>query len=165
MKSNFFVVIVVAMAMLVGCYNVYDKSQSGLNYENSHSNVLTNPPSQSFHPIVTFTVIGKGVQPGGAITKGQAIYLAEKAAIIDGYRLLAEKLKGVYIDAYSRESLGIVSHDILESHVNTLIRGINIKKISLGEYGIVEAVMELRVKFTRYGMIWWPAGLSQDSES
>lgn len=161
MKKFCLAILVLAMALPLGCSNVFEKSY----VKTSPGIVIKNLPPEPINQIITFTAIGKGVQPESAITKGQAIFLAERAAIDDGYRRLAEKLKGVYIEAYSKAGLGIVEQNILESRVNTIIRGVNIKQVYIGEYGIAEAIMELRVKFTRYGMIWWPAGLSQDSES
>jgi len=47
--------------------------------------------------VVTFNVIGKGLEPENAMTKGEARLMAERAAIADGYRQFVEKIRGVYV--------------------------------------------------------------------
>lgn len=120
------------------------------------------PKEKNINRIVTFSVVGKGTQPELAITKGQALLMAERAAITDGYRQFAEKLKGVYVESLTKAGMGVVDQDYINTHVRSVLRGVEVKEITHGEYGIAQAVMELRVNFTRYGMIWWPEGLSPD---
>ncbi len=43
------------------------------------------------YKVVTFYVLGKGLEPENAITKGEAVIMAERAAVADGYRQLVEK--------------------------------------------------------------------------
>ncbi len=112
--------------------------------------------------IVTFRVLGKGVEPEDALTKGQARLMAEKAAIMDGYRQFVEKLSGVYVDAYTSSGYGKVDEDSLSISVQSMLRGVEIQEITHDEYGIAKAAMELRVNFTRHGMVWWPKGLGKD---
>ncbi len=112
--------------------------------------------------IVTFSVIGKGVEPEKAVTKGQAFVMAERAAVMDGYRLLAEKIKGVYVNALSQAGMNSIDYDVINTKVETLLRGVQINDISHNEYGIAQANMQLRVNFTLFDVVWWPEGLSED---
>jgi hypothetical protein len=138
----------------------------GCNYSTQRSATggVVNPvPSQlDLERIVTFRVLGKGVEPEDALTKGQARLMAEKAAVADGYRQFVEKLSGVYVDAYTSSGFGKVDKDSLTISVQSMLRGVEIKEILHDEYGIARAAMELRVYFTRHGMVWWPKGIGSD---
>ena len=112
--------------------------------------------------VVTFTVTGKGLEPETALTKGQAVLMAERAAVTDGYRQFVEKLRGVYVDALSQVGYGMVDQDYVNTCTRAMLRGVEVKEIIHGRYGITSAVMTLRIKFTQKGMIWWPEGLGQD---
>ncbi len=112
--------------------------------------------------VVTFSVKGKGLMPERAENKGQAFILAERAAIMDGYRLLGEKIKGVYVEALSQAGMHAIDYDRINTRVSTILRGVEIKNISHKEYGIAEANMQVRINFTMFDMIWWPEGLSEE---
>ncbi|MFN2357742.1 MAG: hypothetical protein ABR534_08380 [Desulfotignum sp.] len=148
-----FVVFGALVFLLAGC-NIYQASPGP---------VLKNSPDQSGHNrIVTFTVTGKGVEPEAALTRGQARLMAERAAVADGYRQFVEKLQGVYVEAFSAAGYGTIDEDTLKTSTRAVLRGVEIKEISHGDFGIARAVMELRIHFTRHGMIWWPEGLGRD---
>ena len=112
--------------------------------------------------VVTFHVIGKGLEPEDALTKGEAVLMAERAAVADGYRQLAEKLRGVYVDAFMRAGRGTVDQDFIRTQTQSWLRGTEIVEITQGRYGITEVRMRLRINFSKKGMIWWPAGMGDD---
>lgn len=128
-------------------------------YMSSPGPVLGSDSGRDYNRIVTFDVVGKGVEPEAALTKGQARLMAERAAVADGYRQFVEKLRGVYVEAYMKAGFGAVEQDILKTHTQSILRGVKIKEITHGDYGIASAAMSLRVNFTRHGMIWWPQGM------
>ena len=113
---------------------------------------------------VTFFVIGKGLEPEDALTKGEAVLMAERAAVADGYRQLAEKLRGVYVDAFMRAGRGTVDYDLIRTQTQSWLRGTEIVEFSEGRYGITQVRMRLRINFSKKGMIWWPAGIGDDVE-
>jgi len=108
--------------------------------------------------VMTFHVTGKGVAPETAISKGQAVLMAESAAIADGYRQLVEKIRGVYVDAYMESGQGSVDYEMIRTSTQSWLRGAEIDSIVHADYGITEAHMSLRINFIRKNMIWWPAG-------
>jgi len=110
--------------------------------------------------VVTFQVTGKGLEPENALTKGEAIILAERAAVADGYRQLVEKVRGVYVDAYMKAGRGSVNQDIIQVHTQSWLRGTEVMDIAQGEYGITLARLRLRINFSKKGMIWWPVGIA-----
>lgn len=122
---------------------------------------LENPGTSESEKVVTFNVVGKGLEPENAVSRGEARILAERAAVADGYRRLAEKLSRVYVDAYMKASHGTVDYDRVRTETHSWLRGTEIIKITEGEYGIMNARMQLRVNFTKKGMVWWPVGISR----
>ncbi len=109
--------------------------------------------------VVTFHVTGKGLAPETAVSKGQAVLMAERAAVADGYRQLVEKIRGVYVDAYMKSGQGAVDYEMVRTYTQSWLRGAKIDSIVHGDYGITEANMSLRINFTRKNMIWWPTGI------
>ncbi len=114
------------------------------------------------HKIVTFFVIGKGLEPENALSKGEAVLMAERAAVADGYRQLVEKVRGVYVDAFMRAGRGIINYDTIQVHTQSWLRGTEIMEISDGDYGITNVRMRLRINFAKDGMVWWPVGIGRD---
>lgn len=109
--------------------------------------------------VVTFEVIGKGLEPENALTKGEAKIMAERAAVADGYRQLVEKLRGVYVDAFMKAGFGTVNQDMITTKTQSWLRGVDIVEIRFAEHDITEAVMELSIYFAKKDMVWWPSGL------
>ena len=111
--------------------------------------------------VVTFEVIGKGLEPENALTKGEAKIMAERAAVADGYRQLVEKVKGVYVDAFMKAGFGTVNQDMITTKTQSWLRGVDIVEVRFAAHGITEAVMELSIYFAKKDMVWWPSGLGQ----
>lgn len=108
---------------------------------------------------VTFEVIGKGLEPETSVTKGEAVIMAERSAIMDGYRQFAEKIHGVYVDAYMKAGYGTINQDMIKTNTQSWLRGVEVIEIRRGNHGITEAIMQLKINFTKQGMIWWPSGI------
>jgi outer membrane protein FlgP len=116
-------------------------------------------PGSNSHKVVTFEVIGKGVEPENSLSKGEAKIMAERAAVADGYRQLVEKVRGVYVDAFMKAGFGTVNQDMITTKTQSWLRGVDIVEIRYAEHDITEAVMELSIYFARKDMVWWPRGL------
>lgn len=167
MKSWSFVgsiVMVVLISMTaMGCYKGTPISLVNTNASATGGALASAPDGNlSEQRIVTFSVTGKGLAPETAISPGQGRLMAERAAISDGYRQLVEKIRGVYIDAFSQTTNGIVDYDIIRTKTQSWIRGVEIIAIKESGYGIMTADMQLRIYFTQNDMIWWPTGLGND---
>ncbi|MFO7749843.1 MAG: LPP20 family lipoprotein [Desulfobacteraceae bacterium] len=112
--------------------------------------------------IVTFKVTGKGMVPEIATSPAQGRLLAERAAISDGYRQLVEKIKGVYVEAYSKTSEGQIDYDVIRTKTQSWLRGVNIIDTEEVGQGIFQVHMSLRIYFTQKDLIWWPQGLGSN---
>lgn len=71
----------------------------------------------------TITVVGTGVAPQNARTAAQASMLARRAAMVDGYRQLAEAVQGVQVDAESTVEDLVITSDIVKTKVSALVKG------------------------------------------
>lgn len=100
---------------------------------------------------ITLSVIGQGVAPDHTISNSQAIILAKKAAIADGYRLLAEKLNGVRVDGYDLIRNMVVERSQVKTSVSSMIRYANIVETKC-KGDLCEVEMELKV----VGKQWYP---------
>ena len=74
----------------------------------------------------TIVVKGMGLTPLNAKNPAQARMLARRAAIVDGYRLLAELIKGVNVDAETTVENLAVRNDTVRTKVNACIQGAGI---------------------------------------
>ena len=109
--------------------------------------------------VVTFEVVGKGLEPEKALTRGEAALMAERAAVADGYRQLIEKISGVYVDAYMKAGYGTVNRETITTRAQSWLRGVEVVEIRKAEHGITEAQLQLSIYFAKKDMVWWPTGL------
>ena len=71
----------------------------------------------------TITVKGTGAVPLNSVSKTQGMMMARRAAVVDGYRQLAETINGVQIDAETTVEDFIVTSDVARTKVSALIKG------------------------------------------
>ena len=69
------------------------------------------------------TVQGMGVAPQNAMNPAQARMLARRAAVVDGYRQLAEAVQGVNVDAETTVENMMVTSDVIRTNVSAMIQG------------------------------------------
>lgn len=91
---------------------------------------------------IRVSVIGQGVAPAQTISPSQAYALAKRAAIADGYRLIAEKVKGVYVEGQDVIRNMMVKRTDVRTHVSALVKEANIVETTFKE-GLCEVEMEI----------------------
>ena len=157
---GYFCLIAFLILVMTGCTTSRNVFESPEPKASAPGNVLEHArESGKTSKIVTFSVIGKGLEPEKALTKGEARLMSERAAVADGYRKLVEKLSGVYVDAYMKAGYGTVSQDVVTTKAQSWLRGVEIVEIRDAKHGITEAHMQLSINFTKKNMVWWPSGL------
>lgn len=142
---------------IVGCSSINSAVSGSGGVLDSSANYVAK------HKVVTFQVTGKGLEPENALTKGEAILMAERAAVADGYRQLVEIVRGVYVEACTKAGGGSLNQDTIQVQTQSWLRGTQVMKITRADYGITEARLRLQVNFSKRGMVWWPVGIADNS--
>ena len=84
-------------------------------------------------------VIGQGMAPVNARNATHARMLARRAAVADGYRQLAEAVKGVEVESGTSVDYMMIQSDDIKLRVNTVIKGAQVvseREISGGGYEV-----------------------------
>ncbi len=91
-------------------------------------------------------IIGKGAPPNDEnLSEVQRYLLAERAAVIDGYRQLAEKLQGFIVSTLSKSGNYIVNMDLVKVQTESLIRGAEIVEINHNDNGVCTAKIRIQI--------------------
>ena len=94
----------------------------------------------------TIVVKGMGLTPQNVKSPAQARMLARRAAIVDGYRLLAESINGVNVDAETTVENLMVRSDTVRTKVSACIQGASV----VGEREIPEGY-EVTLQINMFG--------------
>lgn len=98
---------------------------------------------------ITINVTGQGVAPLDTISPAQAFALAKRAAIGDAYRLIAEKVKGVYVEGQDLVKNMIVKRSTVRTSVEAMVRNANIVETKFQD-GLCEVEMEITVCYSDF---------------
>jgi hypothetical protein len=120
-------VLMLLFGAISGCANSYQT----FNYRNqAQSDAHLIPglePEESTNKIM-ITVQGKGFEPANG-SPAQRQMLAERAAVIDGYRKLAERLTGVMIRGYTKDARSSLSSDEISAETSAYLRGAQVSNV------------------------------------
>lgn len=111
--------------------------------------VIPNAPIILGPRVITMEAVGMGVAPARAKTPAHEIALAKRAAIIDGYRQLGEKLHGIRIN--SRETLEdlMLRNSRIKTKVYSIVRGAQVTE-SMYKDGLFQVKMEVQIDGRRW---------------
>jgi len=101
--------------------------------------------------ILQVRVVGQGVAPVHTVSPAQAQVLAKRAAIVDGYRQLGEKIYGVQVEGRDTVQNMMIRRSVIHTHLNTLIQGAKILDEEMKD-GLYQVEMEV----TMDGRRWYP---------
>jgi len=125
LKSTSGLIHATAILIILLIYSGCTSSHQVFKYENpiqKIQNLIPGvEPGESANKI-TISVFGQGFAPEeGSIQ--QKRFMAERAATIDGYRRLSERLSGIVVNAYSKSGIQGITVDQVTSETNSYIRG------------------------------------------
>ena len=91
---------------------------------------------------IRISVTGQGVAPMNTNSPAQAYALAKRAAIADGYRMIAERVKGVRVDGQDLIKNMMVKRTSVRTSVNAMVRNANVLETTFKD-GLCEVEMEV----------------------
>lgn len=99
--------------------------------------------------VIEIEVVGIGVAPADCCTPAQAVAMAKRSAIVDGYRQLGEQMYGIKISANDTVHNMVLKNSRVKARVNAVIRGAQVRDSACKE-GICQVSMELKLD----GRVW-----------
>ncbi|MGP1561528.1 MAG: LPP20 family lipoprotein [Helicobacteraceae bacterium] len=111
--------------------------------------IIANAPTLKPTNIITVRAIGMGVAPQNTISPSQALAMAKRAAIVDAYRQLGEKLHGIRITASDTIKDAMLNHSVIKAQVYSLVRGADVVE-TIYENGLCQVEMEVKIDGRRW---------------
>lgn len=114
--------------------------------------IIQNSPILTPSNIIELSAVGMGVAPESTISPSQALALAKRAAIVDAYRQLGEKMYGIRVNAQDTVRDMVLQNSTVKTKVQALIRNAEITETVFKD-GLCQVSMELKLD----GRIWYRA--------
>jgi len=115
--------------------------------------VIPNAPILSPTKIIEISAIGMGIAPENTISPAQALALAKRAAIVDAYRQLGEKMYGIRVNAKETVKDMIVRDSTVRTKVMAVIKNAEITETVFKD-GLCQVNMEVKLDGRRwYGLL------------
>lgn len=111
--------------------------------------VIQNSPILTPSNTIELSAVGMGVAPESTISPSQALALAKRAAIIDAYRQIGEKMYGIRLNAQDTVRDMVLINSVVKTRVEALIKNAEIVE-TVYKDGLCQITMELKLD----GKIW-----------
>ncbi len=152
-KLTFFSSLFVFVALLfsTGCATKKDAKKKTTNKRERYAtgeefteNFIPNSPILRGKKTMTISAKGMGVPPVNTISPAQAKALAKRAAVVDAYRQLGEKMYGIRIDAKDTIRDMASRSSVVKTRLQAIIKNAEIIDESYNN-GLYEVTMELKL--------------------
>ena len=111
--------------------------------------VIQNSPYLNKSSIITITATGVGVVPAEVISGAQGIALANRAAIVDAYRQMGEKMHGIHLTAEDTIKNMVVQSTHVRSKVASIVKNASVID-STFHNGLYQITMQIKLD----GKVW-----------
>ena len=116
-------------------------------YSGTDSNCVE-PALDASHQLV-ITVFGQGVAPTVTASPAQAYALAKRAALADGYRQIAERIKGVHVEGQDSVKNMMLQRSTVRTSVDAMVRGANMMDTTFKD-GLCEVELEIVLSYSQF---------------
>lgn len=106
------------------------------------------PSLNASHQLVV-TVFGQGVAPSVTASPAQAYALAKRAALADGYRQIAERIKGVHVEGQDSVKNMMLQRSTIRTSVDAMVRGGNVIDTTFKD-GLCEVELEIVLSYSQF---------------
>ncbi|MCX2717779.1 hypothetical protein OQH61_08550 [Helicobacter sp. MIT 21-1697] len=113
------------------------------------SNNIPNSPMLTPENEITLSAVGIGVSPENSLSPSQAFAMAKRAAIVDAYRQIGEKMYGIRVNAQDTVRDMMLQSSTIKTKVQALIRNAEVLE-TVYKDGLCQVNMELKLD----GRIW-----------
>jgi len=111
--------------------------------------VIQNSPYLKKSTTITITATGVGVVPSSTISAAQGIALANRAAIVDAYRQMGEKMHGVHLTAEDTIKNMVIQSTHVRAKVASIVKNANVID-STFHNGLYQVTMQVKLD----GKVW-----------
>lgn len=111
--------------------------------------VIPNAPMITPSSIIEISAIGMGVAPESTLSPAQALALAKRAAIVDAYRQIGEKMYGIRVNAQDTVRDMVLKNSTVKTKVMAIIRNAEIVE-TVYKDGLCQVSMELKLDGKRW---------------
>lgn len=127
------------------------KPSYNYNYDDKISSKNSGETPMELTPYnkVRVGVVGEGVAPLNTSSPAQAYALARRAAIADGYRMIAEKIKGIHVEGQDYIKNMMIKSSVLRTQVDAVVRNAQIVETTFKD-GLCEVEMEIIISGSQF---------------
>lgn len=111
--------------------------------------LIPNAPILKPTNIITVRAIGLGVAPLNTTSRAQEMALAKRAAIVDGYRQLGEKLHGIRITARDTVKDAMLTRSEIRTELYSIVRNAEVLE-TIWQDGLCQVEMEVKLDGRRW---------------
>ena len=111
--------------------------------------VIPNAPMITPSSIIEISAVGMGVAPESTLSPAQALALAKRAAIVDAYRQIGEKMYGIRVNAHDTVRDMVLKNSTVKTKVMAVIRNAEIIE-TIYKDGLCQVNMELKLDGKRW---------------
>lgn len=112
-------------------------------------NLIPNSPMLTPSNVIELNAVGMGVAPETSVSPSQALALAKRAAIVDAYRQIGEKMYGIRVNGQDTVKDMMLQNSVVKTKVQALIRNAEITE-TVYKDGLCQVSMELKLD----GKVW-----------